>query len=143
MTIRSWNSGTSEATNIYFTTMNTAHQEMTTMILYNNAIQLNQPTTIAGATTISGMLGLGGATGRRLQISHSSGGITGYIEDTGNFYTAGTFASGNASVGTLECWGDITSRGGIYIYPTKTLTANVPINAYSSLNVLTRRISNQ
>ena len=137
MTIRSWNSGTSDATNIYFTTMNPAHQEMTTMILYNNAIHLNQPTTIAGATTISGMLGLGGAAGRRFQISESLGGITMYIEDTGNMYTAGTFASGNASVGTLECWGNITSREGIYIYPGKSLTANGPINAYSGLNVYT------
>ena len=112
MTIRSWNSGTSEATNIYFTTMNTAHEQSSTMVLGNNYIQLNQPTTIAGATTISGMLGLGGVSGRRFQISESTGGITMYIEDSGNIYTAGTFASGNASVGTLECWGDITSRGG-------------------------------
>ena len=137
MTIRSWNSGTSEATNIYFTTMNTAHEQSSTMVLYNNAIHLNQPTTIAGETTISGMLGLGGVSGRRFQISESSGGITMYIEDSGNMYTAGTFASGNASVGTLECWGNITSREGIYMYPGKTLTANGPINAYSGLNVYT------
>jgi hypothetical protein len=129
MTIRSWNSGASEATNIYFTTMNTAHEQSSTMILSNNNIQLNQP------TTITGMLALGGISGTVFRVSLVTGGYTMNIQDNGNMYTAGTFASGNASVGTLECWGNITSREGIYIYAGKTLSANGPINAYSGLNV--------
>jgi hypothetical protein len=84
------------------------------------------------------MLGLSGVSGRRFQISNSTGGTVMYIEDTGQMYTAKTFECvGAASLGSLECWGNITSREGIYIYAGKTLSANGPINAYSGLNVVT------
>ena len=59
-----------------------------------------------------------------------------WIDDVGNMSTSGNFQSGgSATVSSLDSFGVITAREGIYIYADKYLTANGPINAHSGLNV--------
>ena len=58
MSIRSFNDGGTSpaATNIYFVTKNSSKVDSNTMILYNDAISLNQPTTINGNLNVTGAL---------------------------------------------------------------------------------------
>lgn len=110
MVIRSWNSGVlPSATNMYFVTFDASSNSSHTMILNNNAIQLNQPTTITGTTTSSGLI-------------------------TGN--NGLTISTGNTSVTTLTVSGNITLSNSIssWTFPSM-LGSKISVGLSTSKNL--------